>query len=178
MIRPDKSHAFPGLHRIAGALLLLSAPLIGMAGNEQVQGKELSCAEPLSGTFITTFSNPDGSIASRGVITLFRDGNFLVGDSNQGGVAGIFNAFTTSQGAWRCTGKRGMSGVAINFTLPGVATDTGGIARVDYKAQYSSRNEISGSVELRFFGLAEDPANADAPPLATSNFTGRRISAK
>jgi len=163
----------------SGLFIGILASVTGNAESDSFRHQQLPfCRPEAGGSFLTTILNPDKSIASRGLITLSRDGNFFLGDSNQGGVEGIFNAFTTSQGVWRCSGRYTLSATAINFSLPGTATNQGGIARVDYKATFKSKNIITGTVQLRFFNLDSDPLNTDIPPASTLIFTGQRIIAR
>ncbi|PHM06164.1 hypothetical protein, partial [Nostoc sp. 'Peltigera malacea cyanobiont' DB3992] len=53
------------------------------------------CRLNVTGSYLTTIFNSNGTIGSRGVITLTTDGKFFVIDSNQGGVTNVFNPFSS-----------------------------------------------------------------------------------
>jgi hypothetical protein len=79
------------------------------------------------------------------------------------------------QGTWRCTGKRSLSAVAINFSLPGQSSTEGTIVRVDYKADRTSSNTLDGTIELRSYELTGNPLDSSVPATAGFRFIGQRI---
>lgn len=167
----------PSCLALAGLLsaLTLLSPL-----NAAAADKSKACRSLVSGTYLVTMSNPDGSFASRAVLTFGSDGNLTRTDSNQGGVADAFNAFTTSLGSWQCDDRRTVHATAINFSLPGVSSAEGGIARADYQASVNTRKQgIQGSIDVRFFNLADDPYKTDLPaPAISGTFEGSRVPAR
>ncbi|MBR8833244.1 MAG: hypothetical protein DSM106950_04160 [Stigonema ocellatum SAG 48.90 = DSM 106950] len=141
------------------------------ADNEQAL-----CRKSVTGTYLITLTNASGNFASRSLITLTAEGNFIFNDSNQGGISGIFNPFTTGQGTWKCTGKKEVAARALDFSL----SDQGGtgIARNDYKATFNTRtNTVTGTINLQFFDLQADPLEGDIQS-GTITFTGQRVTAK
>ena len=114
------------------------------------------CSSVVAGTYLTTILNADRTLASRGLITLTRDGNIIVGDSNQGGISGVFNAFTTSQGSWVCTGKRSITARSLNFSIANKGGT--GIARSNYVATVNPNTKtVRGTITLNLFGLQDNP---------------------
>ncbi len=103
------------------------------------------CRLNVTGAYLTKIFNSDGTIGSRGVITLTADGNFFVIDSNQGGVTNVFNPFSSGQGAWKCDGKTGVSARSITFAYPGSAGSTGSMAEPTIKpALIPKRRQYKG----------------------------------
>lgn len=136
------------------------------------------CRQNVTGAYLTTIFNPDGTIGSRGVITLTKDGNFFVIDSNQGGVTNVFNPFSSGQGAWKCNSKTGVSARSITFAFPGSAGSTGSIARSDYQATFNPQTQtVQGTITLRFFSLNANPLLNNVPSVGTFNFSGQQIKA-
>ncbi|MDO9104339.1 MAG: hypothetical protein Q7U57_05190 [Methylovulum sp.] len=163
---------------LAGLMAALILPTVPFNAAAADTGN--ACRALISGTYLATISNPDGSFASRAVLTFNSDGNLSSADSNQGGMAGGFNAFTTSLGSWHCEDRRTLHGTVINFSLPGVASAEGGIARSDYQASFNVRKQtIQGTIDVRFFGLTDDPYQVDLPaPAISVTFEGGRVPAQ
>ncbi|MEH2347223.1 MAG: hypothetical protein V7K55_04335 [Nostoc sp.] len=136
------------------------------------------CRLNVTGSYLTTIFNQDGSTSSRGVITLTADGNFFVVDSSQGGVTNVFNPFSSGQGAWKCDGKTGVSARSITFAFPGSTGATGSIARSDYQASFNPQTQtVEGTITLRFFGLNANPLLNNVPAVGTFKFSGQQIKA-
>jgi hypothetical protein len=135
------------------------------------------CSKFVTGTYLTTITDTQGKFLSRGLITLTQEGNFIVGDSSQGGISGVFNPFTTAQGTWACIGKREITARALDFSL----SNTGGtgIARVDYRATFDPRTQrVQGTISLRLFGLKDNPLVGNGQDGGTTFFTGQIVTAK
>ncbi|MEH1813462.1 MAG: hypothetical protein V7K26_00845 [Nostoc sp.] len=136
------------------------------------------CRLNVTGSYLTTIFNSNGTIGSRGVITFTTDGNFFVIDSNQGGVTNVFNPFSSGQGAWKCNGTTGVSARSITFAYPGSAGSTGSIAQSDYQASFNPQTQtVQGTITLRFFNLNANPLLDNVPPVGTFNFSGQQIKA-
>jgi len=153
---------------------MLGAPAFALAQNGDGMAQWFcSSAEP--GSYLLSFYFSDGSFSSRGVLSLAKDGNLVVNDSNQGGFKDKWEPFTSGQGAWRCAWPRGFKAISINFVVPGELDPDGGIARLDYKGQVDKDGRISGTVDLRFFELDQDPFIDDVSLVDTFTFSGQRI---
>jgi len=165
----------PSWLALAGLLSAFTLPIFPLNAAAVDNGKP--CRSLISGTYLATISNPDGSFASRAVLTFNSDGNLTRTDSNQGGVAGAFNAFTTSLGSWDCDDRRALHATAINFSLPGVASAEGGIARADYQASFNARKQtVQGNIDVRFFNLTDNPYKTELPaPAISVTFEGSRV---
>lgn len=136
-----------------------------------------SCAKTLSGTYLTTILNPNSTVTSRSLVTLIEDGNIIAGDSNQGGIVGQYDAFTTSQGTWVCKGKQSITARLLNFST----TNEGGtsIARTDYVATFNPKTKaLGGSISLSYFGLLNNPLNGFGRTGGSFTFTGQRLTAQ
>ncbi len=119
------------------------------------------CSDLVTGTYLTTITNADGSFASRSTLTFHGDGNVSIIDSAQGGVAATFDPFTDSQGTWQCTGDQTFVVTALNFTFGNVV----GLARLDFTATVDQETQgLEGTIELRFFELHDDPLNPATLP--------------
>jgi len=140
------------------------------------EAEQSRCRGIVPGTYLTTILNADRTFASRGLITLTRDGNFIVSDSSQGGLAGVFNSFTTGQGSWVCTGERSITARVLDFSISNQGGT--GIARIDYIARFNpNTNTIQGSITLSFFGLQDNPLSGNGISGGTTTFTGQRVTA-
>ncbi|SRR5579883_273664 len=139
---------------------------------------DLAVCRKLAGTYLTTITDASGNFSSRGLITLTTDGTFVVSDSNQGGISGVFNPFTTAQGAWTCNGNKGFTARAIDFPLSNQGAT--GIGRVDYTATYDAKTEtVKGQIVLTLFNdLQANPLDGGGTNGGTSNFTGQLVTAK
>jgi hypothetical protein len=159
------------------ACTLLAIPNI-VQGDDSKTNDVSRCSENVNGSYLTKIFNSDRTIASRGVITLTEEGNFLVIDSNQGGVTKVFNPFSNGQGTWKCNSKTGVSAKSINFTFPGSAGSTGSIGRTDYQASFNPQTHtVQGTITLRFFNLNANPLSDNVAPVGTFSFSGEQIKA-
>lgn len=141
------------------------------------KSEQAICSNLVTGTYLTTIKDANGNIVSRGLITLTNDGNFIVGDSNQGGVSGIFDPFTTSQGTWVCTGRKEITARFVNFNISNQGGT--GIARADYHASFDPTTKtVQGTIVLHLFDLLGNPLDGDGRDGGTSSFTGQFITAK
>jgi hypothetical protein len=135
------------------------------------------CSKSVTGTYLTTVKDASGKFASRGLITLTQEGNFIVGDSNQGGISGLFAPFTSAQGTWVCTGKKEITARAVDFSLSNQGGT--GIARVDYRATFDPKTQtVQGTISLHLFDLQGNPLEGDGQDGGTSTFTGQLVTAK
>lgn len=135
------------------------------------------CSSRVPGSYLLSLRFSDGSFSSRGVLSLVNDGVLVVNDSSQGGLAGIWDPFTSGQGAWRCAARDRFYAVSINFNIPGDIDPDGGLARLDYRGRVDRRGRIDGTVELRLFELHQDPWSDVVAPTDVFRFDGRRIEA-
>ena len=129
----------------------------------------------LTGSYLITITDNSGNFASREVFNLTDDGNALVIDSNEGGVSGVSNPFTSAQGSWRCKAGHQVSAAVtvLDFSLPGPVQSGQSIARLDYQlSPGTSSGTISGTIDLRFFPLDGDPLTPPLPPPAEFSFSG------
>ncbi|MGI9482969.1 MAG: hypothetical protein ACR2OR_11500 [Hyphomicrobiales bacterium] len=168
----------------AVSFCLLSASII--AGKAVAEEMPLNKCEAVFGSYVTSISDIEGVFQSRGLVTFSGDGVFLINDSGQGGVEGIYDPFSASQGAWTCAGGDGknltVKAVGLNFTLPR-SSNRSGFGRVDYEATYEIESKtMSGTIALRFSGADDlesaDPVSVDGPPFEEFRFSGNRIVVK
>ncbi|MDZ8184208.1 MAG: hypothetical protein RMX96_05005 [Nostoc sp. ChiSLP02] len=139
--------------------------------------QEPACGKSFTGTYLTTIKDTKGKFSSRGLITLTKEGNFIVSDSNQGGISGKFNPFTTAQGTWVCTGKNSIAARAIDFSFSNRGGT--GIARIDYTATFDPKTQtVQGKISLRLFELQANPLSGNGQDGGTSFFTGKFVTAK
>lgn len=132
------------------------------------------CSKAVTGTYLTTITNADGSFASRGLLTLTQEGNFVVGDSSEGGLSGVFNPFTTGQGTWVCTGRKQIAARALDFSLSNQGGQ--GIARIDYSATFDPKTKtVQGTINLYFFGLKDNPLVGNGISGGTTTFSGQLV---
>lgn len=142
-----------------------------------INSERAVCSKVVTGTYLTTIKDSNGKFASRGLITLTKEGNFIAGDSNQGGLSGVFNPFTTLQGTWVCTGNKEITARAIDFSLSNQGGT--GIARVDYHATFNPTTQtVQGTISLHLFDLKSNPLSGNGQDGGTTFFTGQLITAK
>lgn len=136
------------------------------------------CSKFVAGTYLTTIKDASGKFASRALITLTEEGNLISSDSNQGGVTGQFDPFTTSQGTWACNGKKAITGRALNFSLSNKGGS--GIARNDYRATFNPITQtVEGTIELRLFNnLQGNPLQGNGQNGGSFFFTGQQVTAR
>lgn len=139
--------------------------------------KQAVCRNFVTGTYLTTIKDAYGKFASRALITLTEEGNLISSDSNQGGVSGQFDPFTTSQGTWVCNGNREITARALNFSLSNKGGS--GIARNDFKASFNPTTQtVQGTIELRLFDLKTNPLQGNGKNGGSFFFTGQLITVK
>lgn len=144
----------------------LANPLKAEAQTPKVED---TCGKSVAGTYLITIKDSTGKFASRQLITLTRDGNVIIGDSNQGGISGVFNPFTAAQGTYQCVGQTKIRARALDFALPG------GIARDDYQATFNlTTKTVTGTIALSFFGLTDNPLGSGTVA-GTFTFEGQFI---
>ena len=140
---------------------------------------QAGCGKLVTGTYVTTISTSNGEFASRSIITLTPGGNILVADSNQGGVPGVFNPFTETQGAWKCTKNGEITAKVFNFSLTGPEGTAVGLARQNYSVTFDRQTQtVQGTIKLRFLDLNANSLDADGSDGGTFTFTGQRITAE
>ncbi len=141
-----------------------------------------SCKD-VAGTYLTTVTDIEDVFMSRGLITFTSDGNFLVNDSGQGGLPGVFEPFSSGQGTWKCVEKLSdglkVEAVALTFTMPS-ANRRPAIGRVDYTASVNpASNKITGKIALKFSSEGDlemsDPVNAPGAVFEEFSFDGERV---
>ncbi len=163
--------------KTALTVALIGVTSLASASDFDRNAAQSSCPKALSGTYLTTILNPDSTVASRSLVTLIEDGNIIVGDSNQGGIVGQYDAFTTSQGSWVCKGKQSITARLLNFST----TNQGGtsIARTDYVATFNPKTKaLGGSITLSYFGLTDNPLNGVGTTGGSFTFSGQRLTAQ
>lgn len=160
---------------------------LAVAGLTATQGMALAEApdpcRSLVGTYVVTVTDIEGVFASRGLATFTGDGIFLMTDSGQTGLPGIYQPFSSAQGAWTCLGAQGdqvkAAATGLNFVLPGEGLSTS-FGRTDYRLRLDLKSAtLSGSVELSFTQEgdleAADPIARPGPVFETFEIEGRRL---
>jgi hypothetical protein len=136
-----------------------------------------ACTARVVGSYLVdVLEQGSGDRVSRGVLSLTGSRTLTVIDSNQGGIPDVFAPFTAALGSWACDGQTAFVGRAIDFSIPHDGSSAG-IARVDYAASVNNKGEISGTVELRFFALSDDP-QANVPATSTFDISGVAVKAQ
>ncbi len=139
--------------------------------------EQAGCSNFVTGTYLATIKDANGNFASRALITLTKEGNLIVDDSNQGGISGQFDAFTTSQGIWVCNGRRAITARALNFSIS--SSGSTGIARNDYSATFNPKTQtVEGTIDLSFFGLRDNPLQGNGQNGGSFSFTGQFVTAR
>jgi hypothetical protein len=147
---------------------------------------DLAACGGLAGTYVTTFTDREGVFSSRGLMTFTSDGLLLMSDSAQGGVPGIWDPFSTAQGAWSCLAADGeklsISAVGLNFVLPADGR-TPSFGKVDYRASLDTKTGmLSGSATLSITSGKDlegaDPIDKPGPVVDKFHFDGERVVAK
>ena len=155
----------------------------GISGQVGAQEMALDKCRAAVGSFVTTITDIEGVFQSRGLATITAGGVVFLNDSGQGGIPGIFQPFSSGQGAWACAsgdvGEVKIKAVILNFTLP-ENSGRSGFGRVDYTATYDvAAKTLSGKIALHFSGEDDlesaDPNTVDGPPYEEFQFTGERI---
>ena len=151
----------------------------------------LSAGEPnacraLAGTYVTSVSDPEGVFSSRGLMTFTADGVFLMSDSAQAGLPGVYDPFGSAQGAWRCLGANGgkleASAIGLNFVLPGRGRPAV-FGRVDYRVTLDAKTgTLTGNAELSFTTEGDlegaDPVERPGPALEEFQLEGKPVVAR
>lgn len=165
----------------ASFLAVASAGML--SGPAQSETLPLDLCEGVEGTYLTTVADIEGVFMSRGLITFTADGNFIVNDSRQAGVPGVFEPFSSGQGAWVCAEKApdrlAVKAAALTFTFPS-ADRRASIARVDYTATVDPEsNKVTGKIALKFSPEGDleisNPIKQPGEVLEEFQFSGERV---
>jgi hypothetical protein len=157
-----------------GRLLALAAAVLSLApsAHSQSQGRMAR----IVGTYLSTIVNDQNEMLSRAILTFHQDGTIQSIDSNQAGVAGVFNPFTENAGVWEPTNHGGIRASAISFTLPGSEGDEQQLARNDFRARIDPRTGmLEGTVELTFYPLTADPNGDVGDSLGVFRWTAQPL---
>ena len=166
-----------------GPRVLMAMFCLGLSSTAAAESS--SGCDAVPGTYVATIVDREGVFSSRGLLTFAAGGVLLVTDSSQGGVPGVWDPFSASQGAWRCDvdAKQGVQVVAtaLNFVLPADGRQSG-FGRVDYEASLDpATGELSGKILLRLDARkdleAADPLTRPGPAADEFQFDARRVSA-
>lgn len=167
--------------RLTG-LTLSAAVALGVSGP--------AIAEPLGcrlapGVYLTLISDIEGVFASRSLISLLPGGVMMLTDSRQGGQEGVYDPFTSGQGAWSCDqadkGKLEIRAMALTFTAsPG--RSGAGLGRVDYEAMFDpAMGSMEGTLSLHLTNAQDlegsDPLADPGEVLEVFRFSAVRVEA-
>jgi membrane-bound inhibitor of C-type lysozyme len=146
----------------------------------------LETCRALAGSYVVTVTDVEGVFSSRGLLSFTADGVFLMTDSAQAGLPGVYDPFDSAQGAWRCLGAEGdklrARALGINFVQPGEGRGTV-FGRVDYDIDLDTRSgALSGRAGLSFTSEGDlegaDPIARPGPVLEHFAIEGTRIEPK
>ncbi len=163
--------------------LLIAAPIIALAAPTLAEDMPGEACKDIVGSYVSSITDIEGVFQSRGLLTFAGDGTFTINDSQQGGIDGVYEPFSSSQGAWTCKAGDGKSiplqAVGLNFTLPKTSTRSG-MGRVDYKASFDvEANTMAGTIDLRFTGADDlesaNPLEIEGDPFEQFQFTAQKI---
>lgn len=170
---------------LANARLLTAlacTPLAWQASAQAPSADAASC-QAMVGTYVTTVTDVEGVFASRGLLSLSSDGILLMSDSGQSGMPGIYEPFTSAQGAWKCLGAEGdtikAKALGLNFFLPGPGRPAG-FGRTNYQLTVDTKSgQVAGTAELSFTGEGDlesaEPVNKAGAALETFQISGKRV---
>ena len=176
-------------NRTYGRMALFGTPVLAVLSAwtplEHAKADETApqACQPVVGTYLTTITDIEGVFMSRGLITFSGDGNFFVSDSRQGGLPGVFEPFSSGQGAWKCVDGQSdqvnVRATALTFTLPS-AQRRRSIGRVDYQGALDPEaHAISGKISLKFANEGDlegaAPIAAPGPLFEEFSFSGKRV---
>lgn len=169
-------------HRLT-AHLLAAVAVMTVPAQTLAEPPTQDACHALAGTFVTSVSDIEGVFSSRGLATFTGDGVFLMTDSGQAGVPGIYEPFSTAQGAWQCVGAKGdtieATATGLNFVFPGQGRTTS-FGRTDYRLSLDTKTGVlSGAVELSFTSEGDlesaDPVSMPGPVLEKFEIEGKRL---
>ncbi|MGI9371479.1 MAG: hypothetical protein ACR2OJ_03210 [Hyphomicrobiales bacterium] len=173
-----------GIKYSALAIRLLAAvPFVAITALASADETPGEACKSIVGSYVSSVTDIEGVFQSRGLLTFSGDGTFTINDSQQGGIDGVYEPFSSSQGAWTC--KTGddkaipVQAVGLNFTLPKTSTRSG-MGRVDYKASFDpSAKTMAGTIDLRFTGTDDlesaNPLEIEGDPFEQFQFTAQKI---
>ena len=174
-----------GILSLAAVLALGPSLAIAEEGSSRAKAAAPSC-DGLVGTYVTTITDREGVFSSRGLMTFASGGVLIMSDSAQGGVPGVWDPFSSSQGAWRCLGtddgELRVGAVGLNFVLPGDGRRPA-MGRVDYQASLDKASgALSGKATLRLFDAkdleAADPIASQGKLMDEFGLEGVRVTVK
>lgn len=174
----------PALASIA-ALSALVLSVIGLAGPEAAaQGTvvPLSDCSGFLGTFLTTESGKGEGreVSSRSLLSLSSDGQAILIDANQSGVAGTA-PYGPAAGAWQCIlnddGTTSVSALLLHFNYATTESPKQQIGRLEIEASADGNQErISGVFRFSLFPIDADPLQqSDQEPALSGPFEGQKI---
>lgn len=149
-------------------ILLLAAAHLGLvASSAWADVVPLEACGDAAGSYLTRNSATiDGrrSVVGRSLITLTKDGQVFLTDSNEAGIF-TFAPFTDGQGTWRCVadrrGRLHVRAIVLDFT-EATADPEQRIGRVDYDLTYHARTDtLRAKATLAFAPIDGDPLDRD-----------------
>ena len=148
------------------ALVVVGQIFIGLSPVSAAEPVNNACQE-MSGVYMITITDIEGVYASRGIITFAPGGTMIVNDSRQGGQPGVYEPFSSGQGAWRCEADGAdayrFDAMAITFTFPGEGQRQA-FGRIDYAGSVNRETKrLTGKLSLR---LSPDQDLEVADPVA------------
>lgn len=178
-------HNFAGAKMLPAAPLLVSIALTSLSWQAAADppSPNAGACQALVGTYVTAVTDIEGVFASRGLFSFTPDGVFLMSDSGQSGLPGIYEPFTSAQGAWKCQGAEGeqvkATALGLNFALPS-AGHSAGFGRTRYQLTLDTNSgRLSGTAELSFTSEGDlesaDPVSKPGPVLETFEIEGKRV---
>jgi hypothetical protein len=181
---PNKQVRPPGCVGLAAASLIAATCLC--LGHTPLAAADLAPCEDAVGTYLTMITDREGVFSSRGLMTLAPGGVMFMSDSAQGGVPGVWDPFSSSQGAWSCLGVEGpklsIGAVGLNFVLPADGRPPS-MGRVDYRASLDTGSgDLSGSATLRLTAGMDlegtNPMEAPGKVVDAFQFDGSRVTVR
>ena len=165
------------LRRITRATAAWSPILLLLAATAPAaQAASQACAHLVTGTYLSRIVDAQGNLLSRSILNFHAGGTLLSLDSNQAGIPGQFNPFTSNTGEWACTGRTSLIASILSFTLPGTEVPQPGLARNNFDFRIDPRTgNLEGSLELIFYPLEGDPLNGVGIVAATASITAQPL---
>lgn len=141
------------------------------------RSQEGNFAQRIAGVYLIRHYTDDGTPSSFRLMSLTAGGNWASTHSDQHDTANPAR-FSDQHGVWARSGWREITAEVIDFNLDAVTGAHTDIVRVRYVVQFGKDlQSITGTQRGRVFGLAQDPLDPTAVPVAQfgSPFTGRRV---
>ncbi|MEM7444178.1 MAG: hypothetical protein AAF414_12710 [Pseudomonadota bacterium] len=163
---------------------LVAVGLAALNAAAQNSGLSVSDCRDATGTYFVSMAGRggDSSVTSRGLLSLSSDGQAILIDANQDGVAG-FGPYSTAAGAWTCISSNDQSNevsvLMLHFTFITHEHPAQQIGRITIDATIdASQDSLAGTLGFSLLPLDGNPlGEASGEPSLSGPITGQRVEA-